>query len=94
MANNIPEIKVAVRFRCYYGTFPLEFSILFMRYVWQYRCRTFCTFDDVRITKMAVGKPEVVITLVWNKISTQFQRLFPCFRCRSRVHNVTLMNMH
>jgi hypothetical protein len=40
-----------------------------------------CDVDRCQKTKMAVGKPEVVITLVWNKISMRFQRLHPYFRC-------------
>jgi hypothetical protein len=60
--------------------FPWEFPILFTRYVQHCRWQTFCTFD-IRKPKMAVGKPEVVTTLVWNKTSTRFQRLITYFRC-------------
>jgi hypothetical protein len=64
MAGEIPEIKVAVRSRSYSGMFPFEFSIIFIRFVRHCRWQTICTFDDVRITKVADGKTEMVITLV------------------------------
>jgi hypothetical protein len=64
MVDNIPEINVAMPFRCHCCMFPLELSIRFMSYVRHYRWQTFCTFDDVRKTEMAVCNPEVVITFV------------------------------
>jgi hypothetical protein len=66
MADDILEMMVAVSSRCCYGMLPFEFSIPSVGFVRHCRWQTFCTFDNVRITKMAVGKQEVVLTLIWN----------------------------
>jgi hypothetical protein len=50
-AGNILEIKVAVHSRYHYSMFPFEFSIRSTRYVRHCSSQTFCTFDDVRITR-------------------------------------------